>query len=54
MLQVMKLMSSLDHLLVKVVESIDLEKETAKVLVDFLGNLTPMEIELVQLEKADL
>ena len=36
------------------VESIDLEKETAKVLVDFLGNLTPMEIELVQLEKADL
>ena len=35
-------------------ESIDLEKETAKVLVDFLGNLTPMEIELVQLEKADL
>ena len=36
------------------VESIDTEKETAKVLVDFLGNLTPMEIELVQLEKADL
>ena len=34
--------------------AIDLEKETAKVLVDFLGNLTPMEIELVQLEKADL
>ena len=36
------------------VESIDTEKETAKVLIDFLGNLTPMEIELVQLEKADL
>lgn len=36
------------------VESIDTEKETAKVLIDFLGNLTPMEIELTQLEKADL
>lgn len=34
------------------VESIDLEKETAKVLVDFLGNLTPMEVELIQLEKS--
>ncbi|WP_249029177.1 transcription termination/antitermination protein NusG [Tannockella kyphosi] len=33
------------------VESIDMEKEIAKVLVDFLGNLTPMEVELVQLEK---
>ena len=33
------------------VESIDMEKETAKVLIDFLGNLTPMEVELVQLEK---
>lgn len=36
------------------VESIDMEKESAKVLIDFLGNQTPMEIELVQLEKADL
>lgn len=34
------------------VESIDLERETAKVSVDFLGNLTPMEVELVQLEKS--
>ena len=34
------------------VDSIDYEKETAKVLIDFLGNLTPMEIELVLLEKA--
>ena len=34
------------------VESIDLEKETAKVLIDFLGNLTPMEVELTALEKA--
>ncbi len=34
------------------VESVDLEKETAKVLVDFLGNLTPMVVELIQLEKA--
>lgn len=33
------------------VESIDFEKEVAKVLVDFLGNLTPMEVELLQLEK---
>lgn len=33
------------------VESIDLEREIAKVLVDFLGNLTPMEVELIQLEK---
>ncbi|WP_294578850.1 transcription termination/antitermination protein NusG [uncultured Thomasclavelia sp.] len=36
------------------VESIDTEKEQAKVLIDFLGNLTPIEIDLVQLEKADL
>lgn len=36
------------------VESIDMEKETAKILIDFLGNLTPMEIDLVQLEKAEL
>ena len=34
------------------VESIDFEKENAKVLIDFLGNQTPMEIELVALEKA--
>lgn len=33
------------------VESIDFEKETAKVLIDFLGNQTPMEIDLVALEK---
>ena len=31
--------------------SIDFEKETAKVLIDFLGNQTPMEIDLVALEK---
>lgn len=36
------------------VESIDTEKESAKVLIDFLGNLTPIEIDLVQLEKADI
>lgn len=36
------------------VDSIDNEKESAKVLIDFLGNLTPIEIDLVQLEKADL
>lgn len=35
------------------VESIDLEKEVATVLVDFLGNATPMEMELIQLEKAE-
>ena len=34
------------------VESIDLEKETAKVLVDFLGNLTPMEIEISTIRKS--
>lgn len=34
------------------IDAIDLEKETAKVLIDFLGNLTPMEIELTALEKA--
>ena len=33
------------------VESVDFEKETAKVLIDFLGNQTPMEIDLVALEK---
>lgn len=36
------------------VEAIDCEKEVATVLVDFLGNATPMEIELVQLERVDL
>ena len=36
------------------VEEIDLEKEVATVLVDFLGNSTPMEVELVQLEKVEL
>lgn len=36
------------------VESIDREKEVATVLVDFLGNATPMEVELIQLEKVDL
>ena len=36
------------------VESIDTEKESDKVLIDFLGNLTPIEIDLVQLEKADI
>ena len=36
------------------VEAIDREKEVATVLVDFLGNATPMEIELVQLERVDL
>ncbi|MEG0276270.1 MAG: transcription termination/antitermination protein NusG [Coprobacillus sp.] len=35
------------------VDSIDLEKEVATVLVDFLGNATPMEVELIQLEKAE-
>ena len=36
------------------VESIDREKEVATVLVDFLGNATPMEVELIQLEKVEL
>ena len=36
------------------VDFIDMERETARVLVDFLGNLTPMEVELVQLEKLDI
>ena len=36
------------------VDSIDREKETAIVLVDFLGSSTPMEVELVQLEKVEL
>ncbi len=35
------------------VESIDAEKENAIVLIDFLGNETPMEIELVKLEKEE-
>ena len=36
------------------VESIDTEKEIAKVLVDFLGNLTQVDIELTQLKKVDI
>lgn len=36
------------------VDSIDRDKEVATVLVDFLGNATPMEVELVQLEKVDI
>lgn len=36
------------------VESIDKEKETAVVLIDFLGSQTPMDIELVKLEKKDI
>ena len=36
------------------VESIDTEKEIAKVLVDFLGNLTQVDIELTQLQKVDI
>jgi len=36
------------------VESIDLEKENAIVLIDFLGNQTPMEVELIKLEKEEL
>ena len=36
------------------VEAIDEEKELAVVLVEFLGNETPMEVELVQLERIDL
>lgn len=35
------------------VESIDKEKETATVLVDFLGNLTPIDMELIQLKKIE-
>ena len=35
------------------VESIDKEKETATVLVDFLGNLTPIDLELIQLKKIE-
>ena len=37
-----------------VVETIDREKEVANVLVNFLGNTTPIEIELVKLEKVEL
>ena len=36
------------------IESIDTEKEIAKVLVDFLGNLTQVDIELTQLKKVDI
>ncbi len=36
------------------VEHIDLDKEIATVLIDLFGNKTPMEVELIQLEKADL
>lgn len=36
------------------VEDIDFEKETATVLVDFLGNETPMEVELIKLEKENI
>ncbi|MDD8048892.1 MAG: transcription termination/antitermination protein NusG [Thomasclavelia sp.] len=36
------------------VESIDMEKEKANVLIDFLGNLTPTELELIQLEKVKI
>ncbi len=36
------------------VESIDDEKERATVLVDFLGNLTPTELDLVAIEKVDV
>ena len=36
------------------VETIEHEKEVATVLIDFLGNETPMEIDLVQLEKVEL
>ena len=35
------------------VEFIDKEKETATVLVDFLGNLTPIDLELIQLKKIE-
>lgn len=36
------------------VESIDTEREVAKVLIDFLGNLTQVEIQLTQLKKMDI
>lgn len=36
------------------VEAIDLEKETATVIVEFLGGSNQMKIELVQLEKIDV
>ena len=35
------------------VESIDKEKEVATVLVDFLGSLTPIDIEFLQLKKIE-
>ena len=37
-----------------IVESIDLDKELAIVLVEFFGNQTPVEIELMHLEKVEL
>jgi len=36
------------------VESIDKDKETATILIDFLGNTIPTDFELVQLEKIEL
>ena len=36
------------------VDSIDKDKENAVVLIDFLGNQTPMEVELVKLEKIEM
>ena len=36
-----------------IVDSIDKNKEVAIVLVEFLGDSTPIEVELVQLEKAE-
>ena len=35
------------------VESIDKDIETSTVLVDFLGNLTPIDLELIQLKKIE-
>ncbi|MFR1449954.1 MAG: transcription termination/antitermination protein NusG [Beduini sp.] len=35
------------------VESIDLQKGEAKILIDMLGSLVPMEVELSQLEKVE-
>lgn len=34
------------------VEEIDFDKESCRVLVDFLGNLTPMEVELIHVIKS--
>lgn len=36
------------------VDSIDEDKETGVVLVEFLGNLTPVDTDLVAMEKVDL